>query len=266
MRLVLSISLLVALLISCGKTVVSDLEGEVSSKGSEIVKGEMVIAGDPIFNVSVSINKEYDRPFCSGFLFNKRVVVTAAHCLLGNNKIQSVTFGNPLSLKSKTYKVSQDKIFPHEDFEFERNPSPNPYYPPKDIGLIILDKDAPEFTKTMYVKEIGYVNSGDEVLISGYGATMNANEFSGELRKASSKIHYINTNSEEIIIKASDGSGSCYGDSGGPLFYKENDGSYTIIGVTSRAYDFDENCGGRGIYTDIRKQLRWIEKKMQENL
>jgi len=76
-------------------------------------------------------------------------------------------------------------------------------------------------------------------------------------------IEMVNTKAHEFVIfdPENKGKSSCHGDSGGPLFFNEKDGSKTIIGITSRAYSKEEDCSGRSIYTDVRPYIQWIQEK-----
>ena len=55
--------------------------------------------------------------------------------------------------------------------------------------------------------------------------------------------------------------GSCKGDSGGPL-YEMVDGKYIVIGTTSRGTGPIGNCGGRGNpthYVRVQAMIPWIQ-------
>jgi len=57
------------------------------------------------------------------------------------------------------------------------------------------------------------------------------------------------------------GIGHCGGDSGGPLFRKDHNGKFTIIGVASFSYN---PCGTKNIpaaFTRIASFINWIKRK-----
>jgi secreted trypsin-like serine protease len=52
---------------------------------------------------------------------------------------------------------------------------------------------------------------------------------------------------------------SCRGDSGGPLYIRNTDGEYFLIGATSRGIrDSFTTCGDGGIYVRVDLCLDWI--------
>jgi endonuclease G len=56
---------------------------------------------------------------------------------------------------------------------------------------------------------------------------------------------------------------TCRGDSGGPLYIQSDEGTYRLLGVTSRGLkDFDhfppQPCGNGGIYVRADRFLDWI--------
>lgn len=51
---------------------------------------------------------------------------------------------------------------------------------------------------------------------------------------------------------------TCQGDSGGPLYVQYADGSYRLLGVTSRGITGGRNCGDGGVYVRADKFAEWI--------
>jgi secreted trypsin-like serine protease len=61
--------------------------------------------------------------------------------------------------------------------------------------------------------------------------------------------------------------GSCFGDSGGPVFYGELS-SNTIVGVTSWGFGFNrQTCGGPGFVfrTDTEAVIAWILATVEQS-
>lgn len=54
---------------------------------------------------------------------------------------------------------------------------------------------------------------------------------------------------------------TCQGDSGGPLYVQYLDGSYHLLGVTSRGISGGRNCGDGGIYVRADKFIDWIRQE-----
>jgi len=65
--------------------------------------------------------------------------------------------------------------------------------------------------------------------------------------------------STNICIKTTGGISTCNGDSGGPLIH--NDGSNTLIGLTSFGIALGCERGWPGVFTRVTSYLDWIEAK-----
>lgn len=237
-----------------------------------IVSGELVEENDPIYRSTVSIDYN-GGPVCTGFVFDKRTIVTAAHCLAGGpvRLSYTVTFGSKNRKLISSVDVPAKQVLAHASWDRgdlgRKNIDPMPNYQKGDIGIIVLSSDVPEWVRPLPVKEIGDVVVGNDLILAGFGETRDspekgvAAEFKGFLRKTKVKLAGINDAGRELIWESpADNSraSSCHGDSGGPMFYVEKDGSLTVIGVTSRSYSSDMDCQTKGIYTDARKYTDWI--------
>lgn len=238
----------------------------------KIVAGSLVEENDPIYASTVSLDWD-GKPNCTGFVLDKRTIVTAAHCLatLRSGVVFSVTFGSRNRNLKKTVEVPSAQVMAHPGWDRgdlnRKDIEPLPQNPKNDIGVIVLGEDAPEWVKPLPVKEIGDIVLDNDVILAGYGQTRPlpddtpAAEFSGFLRKVQVKLAQINLGGKELIWQApSDNAraSSCHGDSGGPMFYKEQDGSLTVIGVTSRSFGAQIDCREKGVYTDVRQFIGWI--------
>jgi hypothetical protein len=126
--------------------------------------------------------------------------------------------------------------------------------------VIVLEKDAPrDALIAKILPEVVSINSDQHVLLAGYGMTNPSDDMSSSfnsiLRTANALVdidQFTHAQVPLINLPNEKGSGSCYGDSGGPAFLRERNINY-IWGVLSRA-----NCFGRSFYTDLRPHLDWI--------
>jgi hypothetical protein len=252
-----------------------------STSTPNIVGGSFVEPHDAIYSTTVSLDANGE-PFCTGFLYDMRTVVTAAHCIKGapKGKVLSIGFGsartkNKISIpfEPMTHMLAHPQWDSRDMNSSTINPLPTS--PKNDLGIVVLPQDAPEWMLPRPVKMIGDVRTGDTVVMAGFGQTQQKGprgfdstmELRGEMRRTLGKIETINEHGVEIVQRPFDtesNGSSCHGDSGGPLFFLENDGSVTIIGVTSRAYSKEEDCSGRTVYTDVRKFDVWIRTQRDE--
>jgi|GEM_PF-635881 len=238
----------------------------------KIVSGVLVEENDPVYASAVSLDSS-GKPFCSGFVMDKRTIVTAAHCVAGRpgQVTFTVSFGSKNRNQHKTVDVPAKQVMAHPGWDRgdlnRKNIDPMPTDPKNDVAVIVLSEDVPAWVKPLPIRENGEVAAGRDVLLAGFGQTLalpqdgGSFEFSGFLRKTQVKLATINTAGKELIweapkenIRAS----SCHGDSGGPMYYIEDDGALTVIGVTSRAYASNIDCREKGVYTDVRKFADWI--------
>jgi len=240
----------------------------------KIVSGELVETNDPVYFSTVSLDID-GKPACSGFVFDKNTIVTAAHCVYSakSRMMIGVTFGSKNRDLHKTVEVQTKQMMAHPGWDksdFRSNKiDPLPQSPKNDIGVIVLSEDAPDWVKPLPIKEIGPVVVGRDVILAGYGETRslstpeNPSEFRGYLRKTKVKLAVINEKGAELIYEAppeNDRASSCHGDSGGPMYFVEDDSSLTIIGVTTRSYSSELDCRKKGVYTDARRFVGWIKE------
>ena len=157
----------------------------------------------------------------------------------------------------------------------------------QDVGLIILPEDqAVELPEYGQLAEAGFLEDtltrprGREDItftISGYGVTFSnpakAVSFRERLMALTRLVNLNeshNTAGFNLALGGSPGGGrggSCFGDSGGPVFYGEFS-SNIIVGVTSWGFGFNrQTCGGPGfVYrTDTEAVIDWILGIVEEH-
>ena len=77
------------------------------------------------------------------------------------------------------------------------------------------------------------------------------------------RVQIEHATSWNIVTRANeDRSGTCFGDSGGPL-YVSRGGGVEAAGIASR-FSVDENCGGGTVYTSTSAYADWIYEKAPE--
>jgi secreted trypsin-like serine protease len=101
--------------------------------------------------------------------------------------------------------------------------------------------------------------------MAGWGLTTSGGQLSADLLKANLKV--TGSGPAIIFVASQSGAGPCIGDSGGPLYVTEADGSKTVVGVLSvveqnRATGkfCDGDYGGR--YTNLQGFTGWITEIM----
>lgn len=237
----------------------------------KIAGGALVEESDPIYATAVSLDSG-GKPYCGGFVFDKRTIVTSARCLVGQaGVLHTVTFGSKQKQLKKTFEVPARQALAHPDWDREhltrKNLEPIPTEPQNDIGVLVLSEDVPDWVRPVTVSSKTELTAGADLILAGYGQTNTdrydpaAAEFSGYLRKVAVRLSAVNEVGKELIWEAKDTNspaGSCQGDTGAPVFDVDDNGTLTVLGVNSRSFDSSKGCMGKGIHTDVRKFTAWI--------
>jgi len=223
-------------------------------------------------------------PLCSGTLISPTVFLTAGHCtefLIKEDLPTYVSF-------DPTYKPGASKlirgtpyIHPKQCLAVKKGCVPDPIggsvvgYPRYDVGVVVLNKPVRMATYGA-LPEVGLVDTlkeGQRLTAVGYGTTGFAR---GDSRlplpvypddRYRATVRLLNTKDPalgEMFVKTTgvkglikrEGEGTCFGDSGGPLFLPDQQ---TIVGVTSWGSTVPP-CTGPAYYQrmDLPRVLKWV--------
>jgi secreted trypsin-like serine protease len=195
---------------------------------------------------------------CSCTLIADDVVLTAAHCIeyvqsLGAGVTVLVSFDeDPITYPASANWKSVSYLIPHPDYNW--GPTSNPH----DVGLLLLAQPVMDIVPATLpyegflndlraAGELGHGRNKAQLTVVGFGSTLNwpppvidflphsrQNAQSGfrSLLKA-----WLNLSQNQ----ATGDSGTCFGDSGGPVFWEdsEEEDNETLVGITSWG---DPNC------------------------
>ena len=200
----------------------SDFELENKRISSAVVSGDADV-GDPAV-VAIGPRRIHCadtlQPFCSGVLIAPNVVVTAAHCFLGQRPGEpyEVFFGDDVTANGETHGVT-------------RVVTPNGYDGGNgggDLALVVLD--APASATPATLGTVAVADVGKSVTMVGFGVS-NTDDGGGvgTKRSGTALIQSIDSGAFEITPNPAM---SCDGDSGGPIFLHGSSGD-TVIAVTS---------------------------------
>lgn len=207
--------------------------------------------------------------YCSGTLIHPQLFLTASHCTadLEAYGIETVWVNfdqDALNLKTL---LEVEQVITHPDYWW------GPTSDPHDVAILVLAKPVKKI-KPAVLPGLGYL---DELEATGVlkdgnqGAPMIAVGYGGSLDFPPPQIYYEDIRQWAVLEytglynawirlsqnQAQDNGGTCYGDSGGPVFYQEEDGTEVLVGITSWG---DAQCVSMGFYyrVDIPQTLDFI--------
>jgi hypothetical protein len=237
--------------------------------------------GHPYVGFAVFFD-EYDNFLwpCSGTLLSSTVFLTAGHCTFGA-KSARVWFDSDLTGLNgpyadcgsySGYTCSNGTPYPHPEYDQFWSEFPNTY----DVGIVVLDSEIIPNTTGTYgvlpeleqlddlasrrgqqdriIRTVGYGNQMIKPIYQWVPVRYTSTSMVVNLRSHLTDGYNIHTSNNPG--KGQGTGGSCFGDSGGPIFYPQ--GSNTVVGIVS--FGLNENCkGGDFAYrTDILEAQEFI--------
>lgn len=162
-----------------------------------------------------------DNAACSAVLVGPRVILTAAHCAGAGQVAKFEMGGKPYSAK-----LVKSPLYPGKDH---------------DIALGLLDRATDVEPSTIG----GKAEKGAELELYGYGCTKQGGGGGndGTLRFGESEV--VDFAGFDFVAKAEKGAALCFGDSGGPAYVENEDGSWSVVGVASKGNIIDTSYFAR---------------------
>ena len=241
-------------------------------QAAAITGGELDGEGHP--NVGLMIADIDGEPQwrCTGTLIAPRVFLTAGHCVGDGATAARVWFDSDLTGNDEYPYSGATSIegvpIPHPDYEWGISD-------PHDVGLVILAEAVSDLGfATLPTPDLLTDLKKDRVLEGGYeeGVFFRSVGYGGTLeswpppvlvyekvRQVSESEYFSLTKSILHLSQKAvfDESGSCFGDSGGPVFWVDPDGNEIVAAVTSSG---DGQCVATGFNyrIDVPEILEWI--------
>lgn len=208
------------------------------------IVGDAEIAAGTITRQLVLVRST--RGICSGTVLARDLILTAAHCVRANEKLEVRANG-----RRKRYAVKDTAK--HPQFTTEQGTLPTRV----DLALLKLAAPLPEDAQPALLGRRP-TTAGEAVLVAGYGRHLpDSQRITGEARMATLITLDRRLGSQLMLRDPMPQErarlGACSGDSGGPAFAIRD--GLVMIGVVTAA---PGTCGGLTVVTPIVLHYDWI--------
>ncbi|WP_081111915.1 S1 family peptidase [Bdellovibrio bacteriovorus] len=228
-------------------------------QSSSVVRGAEPASANDVVSSSTVLIQTSSGGICSGTLIAADLVITAAHCVVGESlfMIQGSYKGTSVIKLGQAYrshpKFSINKILMGMAGKSATH----------DIALIHLGDKFPAVFRpaSLPAREVRY--SEQKVVIAGYGTTFsskdkNKKSDAGTLRFGAATVTSYKSGAS-IQLKENGKAYGCPGDSGGPLYTNSRD-RLVIIGIHSWG-----NCDWSTANAEsVGQHLQWINKAAEQ--
>jgi secreted trypsin-like serine protease len=216
-------------------------------------------------------------PVCSGTLIYDNIFLTAGHC---TDTVQfylenfifddvKVTFDQSIQSDPNFYDVTD--IITHPDYDSRIKSNPH------DVGILVLEEEVEGIVPATLpsegflddLRKGGDLRQGQEeadFTVVGYGYTLSwpPPQTNDNNDRQYAESEYLALMKAWLLLsqnQATDDGGTCYGDSGGPVFWNDN-GAETLVGIVSWG---DTPCVAIGLNyrVDIPETLEFIDEVIE---
>jgi secreted trypsin-like serine protease len=194
---------------------------------------------------------------CTGTLIAPDIVLTAGHCV-ASAPYEVIADTVDYTQGGDRIPVKWSRAYPNWENRF-------------DVGILMLEHVArarPRRIAPACAAKAG-LRDGGMVHLVGFGMTSDTNPDNTQLREADLQIYDASCTTDDSceasvaphgeFLAGGNGEGSCFGDSGGPVFLTTKEGP-ALVGIVSRGLAVPgSTCSDGGVYVRADKIVSWVQ-------
>jgi hypothetical protein len=232
--------------VSCGIQSSSELRGSTKPL-TYVIKEELV---DPVRKSSLKLTfgqKTNGSADCSAAIIGPNHIISAAHCF-PDGKLVANVFAKPDP--NETLRLPNAHMTRHQGFSYQTGAN--------DLAVGILQGPLPFNLEEVRILESNHISLDRGLIYGAFGTLDNGpTNLDGDLKIFPNEIFSIAPDNLTFMDKGQ-GSTTCKGDSGGPVYAEDlqRPGEIGLVGIISKGTGTE--CRGQGININATEYKVWI--------